>query len=414
MQLLSYHLAWRYLTHNHDNASIKQMIRMCFAGITIGSCALMLTLMIMQGFETVVSEKIRGINAPITISSPGNRLNNADIASALMHDFKEEIRGLSGSSMKQIIIDHAKQQTVVIVRGINPADEATVTTLPTKIVAPLIPSPEATTAHFTELLKPGQMIIGYKLARTLRLSVGDTCTVLVPEPRSKKNFALVSKTVTISGFFNVGLEEYDTNMAFVNVHTLNKWFDETGVEQITVALNNSSQASEEHCLKVLKERLPNLSVVSWQEQYPALVASLKLEKYMTFLVLMLITLVACMNMISLLFMQIQHKRRDLALLKTLGMPRRHLWAIFLWMGMLITTLASLSGLSLAAFMGYMLEHHWRINIPDVYLISYVPVHMEPKLFVVVFVCTLLLGLIATWLPLRNVHKLKVIEVLRNN
>jgi ABC-type lipoprotein release transport system permease subunit len=75
MKSLSFHLAWRYLTHTHNNASIKHMIRMCFIGIMIGTCALMLTLIITNGFEAVISEKIRGINAPITISSPGRRLD---------------------------------------------------------------------------------------------------------------------------------------------------------------------------------------------------------------------------------------------------------------------------------------------------------------------------------------------------
>jgi lipoprotein-releasing system permease protein len=364
----------------------------------------------------VISEKIRGISAPITITSPGSQLNEPHIAGVLTQEFAAEICGISGSSTKQIIVDHAKQQTVVFVRGINPADEATVTSLPHKIIDPCIPSPAATAEHFSQLLPPGHMIVGYKLARMLRLSIGSTLTVLIPEPRSKKNLSLVSKHVIISGFFNVGLEEYDSNMAYVNMATLNKWFDgqDDSVEQITVALHSNAPVAQQHCLSRLRERFPELHVVSWQEQYPALVESLKLEKYMTFLVLLLITLVACMNMISLLFMQIAHKRRDIALLSTLGMPRKSLWALFLWMGMLITMSASLSGLGIAAGIGYLLKHVWQIAIPDVYFVSYLPVHMDLWLFVLVFACTMLLGLLATWLPLRNVGSIRIVEVLRNN
>jgi lipoprotein-releasing system permease protein len=414
MKILSYHLALRYLTYHHENASIKQMIRMCFAGITIGSCALMLTLMIMHGFESVISEKIQGISAPITISSPAGTLDAQALTQVLRTEFSEHICGSSASSIKQIIVDHNQQQTIVFVRGINPTDEAGVTSLPTKIIAPLIPAPNKASSHFVGLLPHGSMIIGYKLARTLGLSIGSVLTVLVPEPRSKKSLALVSKTVTISGFFNVGLEEYDSSMAFVNISTLHKWFDDAGTDQITIALVDRSGGAAEHCLALLKKRLPGLSITTWQEQYPALVASLKLEKYVMFLVLALITLVACMNMISLLFMQIQHKRRDVALLRTLGMPSKSLQAIFMIMGMLITTAASIAGLSIAAGIGYILEHVWQLPLPDVYYISYVPICMQPHLFIIVFSCTMLLGLLATWLPLRNVQKIKVVEVLRNS
>ncbi len=414
MNSLSFHLAWRYLTHTHNNASIKYMIRMCFMGIMIGTCALMLTLIITNGFEAVISEKIRGINAPLTICSPGRRLHEASIKAVLMKDFGHDIAGISGSSLKQVFIDHADTQTMIMLRGITPADEASVSSLPEKIVQPREPLRQNQCVHFTELLKPGNMVIGYKLAHNVRLNIGDSCTVLLPKPRNKKQVKLVSRTVTISGFFNVGLEEYDSNMAFINHDTVDEWFNEEGVDQLAIALRASDHATEQRCLKQFQKRLPQLTVVRWQEQYPALVASLKLEKYVMFFVLALITLVACMNMISLLFMQIQHKRRDIALFKAIGMQPLGIGKIFLWMGMLITISASLVGLGIAGAIGYMLQYHWQIPLPDVYFVSYLPARLDLPIFLVVFTTTLLLGLLATWLPLRNLKSLHVVEVLRNS
>ncbi len=390
------------------------MIRMCFAGITIGTTALMLTLIITNGFEAVISEKIRGINAPITISSPGRRLDDASIKAVLMKEFADDIAGISGSSIKQVIIDHADTQTVLMVKGVNPKAEASVSSLPEKIVLPLPASPQKKADHFASLLKPDQLVIGYKLAHNLRLNVGDQCTIMLPKPRSKKQVKLVERTVTVAGFFNVGLEEYDSNMAFVNNEMLEEWFDEEGVDQIAIALHTTSQQKQEQLLQQLQNRLPKLNVTSWQEQYPALVASLRLEKYVMFFILALITLVACMNMISLLFMQIQYKRRDIAIFKAIGMPGTRINAIFLWMGMIITVGASALGLALAALAGYLLQYHTRIPLPDVYYVSHLPARLDWSIFCVVFVTTLLLGLLATWLPLRNIKTLNIIDVLRNS
>ncbi len=389
-------------------------MRMCFVGIMIGTTALMLTLIITNGFEAVISEKIRGINAPITISSPGRRLHEASIKAALMKDFGNDIAGISGSSVKQVIIDHADTQTMVMVRGITPASEAQVSSLPEKIVRPLPSSPKKLTAHFANLLKPNQLLIGYKLAHNLRLGVGDECTIMIPKPRTKKQVKLVARTVTISGFFNVGLEEYDSNMAFINHETLDDWFNEEGVDQLAIALRSSSQSVQDKLLQQFKTRLPQLSVSPWQEQYPALVASLKLEKYVMFFVLALVTLVACMNMISLLFMQIAYKRRDIAIFKAMGMSSMTIGALFLWMGMIITISASLIGLGLAAAVGYLLQHHTRIALPDVYYVSYLPARLDWSIFLIVFITTLLLGLLATWLPLRNLKSLHIVDVLRNS
>ncbi len=407
-------LAWRYLTHNHDNASITTMIRICFAGIAIGSCALMLTLIITHGFEQAISEKIRGINAPLTIASPGNRLDLAGISAILRQEFGPQLAGISGHSTKQLIIDHDDRQTVVIARGINPVDEANVTTLPQKIVAPSTPAGLTQHAHFAQLLAQNSIIVGYKIAQELGLRTGDQISVMVPTPRSQHRLKLTPHTVTVSGRFNVGLEEYDSNMVLLSLETLNNLYQEEGVDQIALALTQHDDAFQRTVQQQLTQRFPQLSIRSWQEQYPALVDSLKLEKYVMFLIIALITLVACMNMLSLIFMQIQHKQRDIALFTTLGMPARTIRSIFASMGLMITVSASLTGLGIAALIGYILEHHVHIKIPDVYYIAYVPARLDTSIFLIVFLTTLILGLIATLLPLRGLERLRVVRILRNN
>ena len=131
-----------------------------------------------------------------------------------------------------------------------------------------------------------------------------------------------------------------------------------------------------------------------------------------FFVLALITLVACMSMISLLFMQIQNKRRDIAIFKAMGLADTNIKAIFLRMGLVITTSASLVGLALAACAGYCIEKYPFIQLPDVYYVSYLPARMDLELFVVVFVVTLLLGFLATWVPAHRATQINVADVLR--
>jgi lipoprotein-releasing system permease protein len=249
------------------------------------------------------------------------------------------------------------------------------------------------------------------MAREHHLHVGQTITIMVPEPRSKKKLALESKKVIIAGIFNIGLEEYDNNLAFVALDTLNQLFDERGVDTITLSLRGDSDHYEQDVINRLGARFTHLKIQSWKEQYPALVSSLKLEKYVMFLVLALITLVACMNMMSLLFMQIQSKRRDIAIFQAMGLSARSIRSVFLYMGMMITVSASLCGMGLAALGGYLIQRY-PLQLPDVYYISYLPARMDAEIFGIVFIATLLLGFLATALPLRQSSRVPIAQVLR--
>ncbi len=408
---LSWLMAWRYLRYKTKDSNIAVMIKVCFLGILVGTFALMLTLIITNGFEKVIHEKMRGINAPIIINSPGNKLDFDGVAAAITKEFPTRIRAISGNSVKQAILDQDDSQSVLFLKGIYPDKEERVTTLAEKIIFPP-PTNKQASVPLATLLGPDHVIIGYKTAAEHGLHIGDAITVLVPEPQSKKKLALKKHTLMVAGIFKIGLEEYDNNVAFMSLDTLDELFDEQGVDQITIQLTNDSERFEQETIKQLKKRLPHLTVQSWKDLYPALVASLKLEKYVMFFVLALITLVACMSMISLLFMQIQNKRRDIAIFKAMGLADRNIKAIFLRMGLVITTSASLVGLALAALAGYCIEKYPFIQLPDVYYVSYLPARMDLELFVVVFVVTLLLGFLATWVPAHRATQINVADVLR--
>jgi len=369
---------------------------------------------------------MQGINAQIIISAPRHRLNYDDIRNTIKQEFGDKIQGISGNSIKQAIIDKDDTHNVIFLKGIDERREHRVTSIADKITFPLARSPQEKTRMLYDLLQDNGIIIGYKTAETLKLKVGDQLNLMIPEPGSKKKILLSKKEVVVKGIFKVGLEEYDNNFAFISLDLLNEIFDEEGVDCVTITLRNGlhqsfserlsrlfSFNSPEHTfIAQLKTRLPHLRVQSWKELYPALVSSLKLEKYVMFFILALISLVACMNMISLLFMQIQQKRKDIAIFKAMGLASNNIQSLFLYLGLGITLSASLLGLGLAAAAGYCLERYPFIELPDVYYVSYLPARMDSEIFLIVFVITMILGFCATWFPAQRTKKINIAEVLR--
>ena len=442
-------IAWRYLFAKNKDASIAFMTKICFLGICIGTFALMLTLIITNGFEKTIHEKMQGINASIIISSPGNRLDYEQLRPAIEQECGDIISGISAGTIKQAIIEKNKNQTVVFLKGIDAAHEGLVTTLEEKIIAWQTNEDQKNKPLLKNLVTQNNILIGSKMAQELGIKIGEQVSLMIPESGNKRRILLKKKTVIIAGIFKIGLEEYDNNFAYASLDFVNKTFDDEGVDTITIKVKESSRSAlstayqqqglwavsfwstfgshlkqrflyalggpsdEQVVIKKLQQSFSHLTISSWKDLYPALVSSLKLEKYAMFFILALITLVASMNMISLLFMQIQQKRRDIAILKAIGLERYRIRRIFLSLGMTITLLASLVGLGLAALGGYILENHVRIDLPDVYYVSYLPARMEPEIFIVVFLATLLLGFLATFIPAQQVQRIHIADVLRH-
>jgi lipoprotein-releasing system permease protein len=442
MAALARILAWRFLTYRRKDTNISFMLKVCFIGIFIGSFALMLTLIITNGFEKVIHEKMQGINAELVVYAIGNKIAYKPLRKHLLKECSDMIDGVSGSAVKQAIIDD-ELQTVLIMRGVDELHEHTVNVLNKKIVSPRLRNEALRPQIMEKLLTPGGIIIGHKLAKEKHYAVGDRITILLPEPRSKKSITLRKAEVTIAGIFNVGLEEYDNNLALCSLAQFHTWFNEEGVDQLSITLRHpenvglsltirefgflrglkqyvqarfqalfGQSARERRLREVLHAVSPDFIVRTWQDLYPALVASLKLEKYVMFIVIALITLVASMNMVSLLFMQIQQKRRDIAIFQAMGMPHTMISEVFLYIGLFITIIASTLGLLMAGIVGYVLERYPCIELPDVYYISYLPARLDAEIFIIVFIVTLLIGFVATWLPASRTRSIKIAQVLR--
>jgi len=415
-------LCKKYMQFKQKDRNISLMIKICFLGITIGTFSLMLSLIIMHGFEKTIHEKMQGISAQAIIYSPDNLIDGKSIQEVLQKEFPNIVKASSSSSMRQILLDKNKSKSVLFIKGIEPTKESYVTNIAEKIRFPLPTqnTPEGYAQLLERLLQKNQIIIGTKTAHHYKLKIGDTVTILIPEPTGKKRISLKKEKAIVSGIFKVGLEEYDHKFAFCSLDFLKKMFEEKkGIDQISIKLHtpcstlqNYFTDYEKNAIQKIKMRLPMLHVKTWKDLYPALVSSLKLEKYVAFFILALITLVACMTMISLLFMYVQQKRRDIAILKSMGLSHKKIRAIFLRIGMRITFWAAVTGLTLAAIAGFVLQKYPFIPLPDVYFVSYVPARMDIEIFVIVFIATMLLGFFATWIPAKQTKRINIAQVLR--
>lgn len=391
--------------------TISTMVRVSCLALTIASGALALTMCVMRGFEQSGHQLLQGIHAPILMSAGLYGLDYEPIKIILETDFPEVASFSPRDTQHAIIKDPVSGElsAPVLLLGVLPEHEHQTTQIERYLTHTLFKQP----FPFNALLQDDRILIGERLASLYQLKVGDMIE-LVYSPDTKMSGSklyLSSNPAQVSGIFKTGLEEVDASTVYCSLNFLERLFPDT--EVTSIAIKPTAQTSQAALIARLQERF-GLDVYSWQALYPALVSALQLEKYAMFLILSLIILIASMTILALLYMQIQHKRGDIAVLHALGVSTHTITQIFMWMGITIAALSSLVGLSCAWIIAWSIERFKLIPLPaDSYFISYLPVSLEPHLFILIFLFVIAIATIATWIPCRSLHTVSISRLLKN-
>ncbi len=398
-------LAWRYITHR-SSSTLRTMVGVCFASIFIGTFSLALITAIMRGFEYETHKKLQGIYPSLIIKAPdGTTLNYQKLIPFLKKNLSDSVSEISPYLLKQALIHPATTDSpthLVTLKGVDPTTEVHVTALE-KMITP---------AQALSALTEQHIIIGKDLADTLNVIVNDQLVLMCNEneDESFKEASLRSVPVTIAGIINTGISDYDERLVLAPLVLCQAIWTDDCISYLGLRLR--SPKDEQKALAYLQQ-LEGIESYSWKDFYPSLVSALKLEKYVMFVLLLLITLVASMNIISLLFMYITYKRTDIALLKMLGMPFWQINLIFLFVSMILSTAAACAGLMCAYAVGIFLQQYPFIHLPDAYYVTHLPVTLEINLFCIVFLAVVILSIITSLIPLRTIKHLNITQTLRN-
>ncbi len=399
-------LAIRYLCGTAYDNTISWMVRICFVGIMIGSFALTLVHAIMHGYEQEIHKKMQGIHAQLIIRSPYPL--NVDAISQHMHTHFPEVAAISPSLTEYAIVHSPDQEatpTVVLLKGVVPNLERLTSCLEEKVISDMPPQ------HLNTYIHGNTVLIGQGLAHQLMVSVGQPITVLYSSDTqsARKRITMDQKEVIIGGIFKTGIDEFDTGVIFCSQELMHTLFPQEEVTTLNIKL--APLVNEDKVIHDLEQSL-RMAVYSWKDLYPALVSALKLEKYAMFLILLLITLVASLNIISLLFMYITQKRTDIALLYTLGAPHTLMRSVFIYIGMCIAGVACTTGITLAWIACYILNNYPFIELPDAYYVTHLPAIMDWPLVLVVFCAVMTLSFCATWIIAYRTKYISIAQVLK--
>lgn len=409
MKDISFFIARRYSTGTPEERSLGTMARVCFWSIMLGSFSLALVMAVMNGFEKTTHEKIKGINADSTMRTYQGEFDLTSLAPLLdnpalgiTHWSPSAVgHALAGTTTNELDLN-----LLLLLKGIDPLREEHVTTLSKMILNP------THTNNLAALVNNNKVLIGSTMARIHNLHIGSTLNLFVADQAHSgaTKLALSKEQVIVAGIFQTGIDDFDAQVIMCDLSFLQSIDPSARID--TINFKHQPNLNENNILSSLKNNFDDVDIRSWKELYPALVDALNLEKYAMFLILTLIMLVACTNIIALLFMQITQKRGDIAILRALGMTPQAIRRIFIFMGMSLSTIAALVGLTLATITSYLLDHFQLISLPDVYYVTHLPARMEPHLLFIVFIVIILMSFSATWFATKKISSLNIAHILR--
>lgn len=405
----------RYLRARRRETFISLITLISVLGVMIGVMTLNVVMAVMTGFEEVLRDRLLGINAHIALVKSGDYLTESG---SLMDKVMEE-RGVVAAAPAvygQVMVTAGSRVSGVVVRGIDPDRVEKVIDIQRYVKEGSI---QALKAHHTleidgrSVSLPG-VILGSRLAGQLGVMVGDPIQVVSPLG-TPTAIGVVPKVrrFMVAGIFDSGMHEYDATLVYMNLKDAQRFFElGDSVSSIEIRVGDVYQARE--VAKRIQQRvgLPYWAE-DWSRLWPNLFSALRLEKTVYFLVLLLMVIIGAFNIISTLIMVVMEKRKDIAILQSMGATRQSIRRIFLIKGTIIGTVGTLLGVVFGYALCLLIEKYHFIELPkDVFLISTVPVRIYLSNFVLVAAASLLICLLASIYPARHAARLDPVEIIR--
>ena len=410
----------RYLRSRRRHVPLSLISAISLAGVTIGVATLLIVLGVMTGMERDLRDKILGFNPHITVTSFSGPLDE-------WRDALGRVRGVDGVVAAgpvvygQAMVAIGRSVSGVVVRAIDPAAGDVVVDVADHMLkgsVAALGTPQEITLPPEEgggRVTLGPLLVGKELARQLGITVGDAVNVISPlgTPGPTGMVPRIKRFV-VAGVFDSGMYEYDTTLAYMALGDAQKFFDmHDDVSALEVRVRDVYAAGG--VARRIEQALGGFPYRArdWTEANRNLFSALKLQTVVSGIVLCLIVVVAAFNILATLTMVVKEKRRDIAILKSMGASSGAVARLFVLKGAIIGVTGTLAGNLLGLGGCWLLSRYQFVELPkDVFLFDTLPVDVNPVNFVVVGAVSIGICVLAALSPARRAASLVPVEVIR--
>ena len=390
----------KYLKYDTKNPFISISAILAFVGVAIGVMVLIVAMAIMNGTSKEFQDKLFTMNYPLTIFPQ----IEGSVNKKLLEELEQKFPNMQFSPYvsSQVMLQSNNEMSGGMIFGVNPQKEAQIN----KIFA------EAYDKN--TLFNKYDLIAGSGIRDDMELFSNQKVTLYFTT-LNPSGFSLLPKMKRFiyKNSFNSGLTAYDSAYMYTSLEAMQTILKKKKDSFDGIHVYTKDAMKD---ITKLKEALPVFSVgiVGWWQQNGNLFSAMQMEKKALFIVLMLIILIASLNIISSLLMTVMSRRKEIALLLSMGASSAEIKSIFLRLGIIIGIGGIIVGVALGFISIYVLQNFDIITLPaDVYATSKLPLDLEIVDFISILVGSVVIVLLSSYYPASKATKIDVLDVLRN-
>jgi len=401
-------LALRYLRARQKRRLVRVTALIAAVGIAVGVASLIFALALAQGFRDEMRNKILGGTAHLTVMRKDGQPLPDHKGLATRIAAVDGVVAATGTTYDGAVVIGQKGSAYAVLRGIDNTATQSIDDLNRSLIAG-----SASSLFQTGLSSQRpQVVIGSELANRAGLQVGDAAEIISAAPGPTANSS--KRSVSIAGIFRSGLFEYDSTWVYLSLDNAAAFAGgQHAASVISVRLNNIHEAKQ--IAARVQERLGgSYTTVDWQEANRPLFTALAFERRIGAIIIALIILVAALNITTTLILVVMERRRDIAVLNTLGATSRSIMSIFVMEGAFVGLVGAVAGVALGVVAIVITNRYQLISLPaDVYSISNVPLSLNLREAAFAALVAIMLSIAATLYPARAAAGIRPAEMLRN-
>ena len=407
ISVLEKEITIRYLKTKKKDGFLNIISIFSFIGISLGVAVLIIVMSVMNGFRTELINKIVGFNAHVTVKPYERSISLKQLNDKKLNLISKEL--IYSNSGEAIIINKDSTKGIIL-RGYSSNDFPKLDVVKKGEI----------NGQSNQLIN-NSISIGKELSFNLDLAVGDRVSIMSPIGIQTIIGSLPKQeTFVINSVFDSGLADFDANVAFINLETLESFFAfDKEKRNLEIYLKDPSNIEE---AKISIQKIfENEFIYTWADMNSSLFSALKVERNVMFIILSLIIIVAAFNIISGLTILVKNKTRDIAILKSIGVLNKSITKIFFLVGFTIGTSATFFGIFLGVIFSLYIENlraflssTFNISLfpEEIYFLSTMPSEINLKSIFIISICSIFITTIVSIFPAIKASKLDPVKGLK--
>lgn len=389
-------IAWRYLVSKKSHSAVGAISAVSICGMAIATAAIICVLSVFNGFRDIIGNRLNALSPDVMVTpAKGKVFENADSVAVLLSTVKGVKLAIPSVTDNALAICGVREMPVTV-KGVDIDKYRKITSLDSLLI-----DRTADGGGTTAETQSTEAILSVGAASGISATPGEEVLLFTPRRQGRVNLSnpaasFLTDSVTVSGVFRSDQSDFDDNLVIINISMARDLLQYSTEASAIEILTNPDADIEKIVTKITDTLGSGFIVKDRLRQQEMNFRMISIEKWITFLLLFFILIIASFNIISSLSMLVIEKDNSISTLRALGCSRKGIGSIFFWESVFVTATGGVSGIITGVVLTLMQEHFGLIKLqgdPSSLTIAAYPVHLEPSDILITLVPILIIGIV---------------------